>query len=103
MGPKQIACENDGVWARIEDDEDLSESMGAYYKYFAYGLGGSNNDDFVAWVEPYLFATGVGLGTTASAPVYNRKVDPPILAGVVGLDFSFAAMEVALGVEGAKG
>ena len=32
--------------------------MGAYYKYFAYGL--SQDEDYVAWVEPYQFATGVG-------------------------------------------
>ena len=48
----------DGIWAQIGDGEDLGESMGAYYKFFAYGL--SQDEDFVAWVEPYEFATGVG-------------------------------------------
>jgi len=74
--------------------------MGAYYKYFAYGLGDEQNEDFVAWVAPYEFASGNGLGTTSSAPVYDRSQNPPILAGVVGLDFSFSAMERALGEEG---
>ena len=32
--------------------------MGAYYKYFAYGL--SQDEDYVAWVEPYEFASGIG-------------------------------------------
>lgn len=98
--PKKIACNYRGIWADIKDGGNLSETMGAYYKYFAYGL--STNDDtdddsFVAWVEPYEYNVGVGLGTTASAPVYDRSVDPPILAGVVGMDISFAAMEKALG------
>lgn len=97
--PKELACAHDGIWAQIEDDGDLAESMGGFYKYFAYGLGDEVNEDFVAWVSPYEFATGVGLGTTASAPVYDRSVDPPVLAGVVGLDLSFAAMERALGPE----
>ena len=98
--PKEIASANDGIWASIRDGGDLSESMGAYYKYFAYGLSGDENKDFVAWVAPYEFSTTGELGTTASAPVYDRSVDPPVLAGVVGLDFSFAAMERALGQEG---
>ena len=98
--PKRIACENDGVWASIEDGGDLADSMGAYYKYFAYGLSGNENKDFVAWVEPYIYASSGEMGTTASAPVYDRSADPPILVGVVGLDFSFVAMERALGEEG---
>ena len=98
--PKRIACDYRGIWSQINDGEDLGESMGAYYKYFAYGLGEANNDDFVAWVAPYQFADGGGLGTTVSAPVYDKSVSPPILAGVVGLDFTFVAMERALGKEG---
>ena len=98
--PKEIASANDGIWASIRDGGDLSESMGAYYKYFAYGLSGDENKDFVAWVAPCAYSTTGELGTTASAPVYDRSVDPPVLAGVVGLDFSFAAMERALGKEG---
>jgi hypothetical protein len=100
--PKKLACSYDGIWAQIEDDGDLAESMGGFYKYFAYGLGDETNEDFVAWVSPYEFATGIGLGTTASAPVYDRSVDPPVLAGVVGMDLSFAALERALGPDDAK-
>ncbi len=70
--------------------------MGAYYKYFAYGLSGQENADFVAWTAPHAYSTTGELRATASAPVYDHSVDPPVLAGVVGLDFSFAAMERAL-------
>jgi hypothetical protein len=100
--PKNIACANDGIWAPVDDGGDLAQSMGAYYKYFAYGLSDSQ-EDFVAWVEPYEFATTGELGTTSSAPVYDRSVDPPIFAGVVGMDFPFSAMERALGKEGEEG
>ena len=100
--PKTIACEHGGIWASIGDGGDLAKSMGAYYKYFAYGLSGKDNDEFFAWVSPYSYSTTGELGTTASAPVYDRSVDPPVLAGVVGMDFSFAAMERALGDEGKK-
>jgi hypothetical protein len=52
----------------------------------------------VAWVEPYNFTNGI-LGTTVSAPVYDRSKDPPIFVGVVGLDFTLAAIDKALGLE----
>ena len=97
--PKAIACRSDGIWAKVEDGGDLAKSMGAYYKYFAYGLGDKVNEDFVAWVEPYEFSTGVGMGTTASAPVFDRTIDPPVLSGVVGMDIAFAALEKAFGDE----
>jgi len=48
--PKRIACEYGGVWASIEDGGNLAESMGAYYKYFAQGLGSSGVDS-VSWTE----------------------------------------------------
>ena len=99
--PKNLACRYGGVWSRISDEENLADSMGAYYKYFSYGLGGDSTSDstFVAWVSPYISATGGSLVTTASAPVYDRSVDPPVLAGVVGFDFTLAAMERAFGKE----
>lgn len=101
--PKRIACETNGIWSRINDGGNLAEAMAAYYKYFAFGLSDLQNNDFVAWVEPYLFASGQGLGTSVSAPVYDRSVDPPVLAGVVGLDLSLAALQDALGVQGETG
>ncbi len=48
--PKRIACEYGGVWASIEDGGNLAESMGAYYKYFAQGLGSSGGNS-VSWTE----------------------------------------------------
>jgi len=101
--PKELSCRYDGVWARISDTGDLSGSMGAYYKYFSYGLSDGVNGDFVSWVPPYRFSTGNLLGTTVSAPVYNRNLDPPILVGVVGMDFSFLAMEKVLNDESDEG
>lgn len=98
--PKQIACKYSGIWSGIDDGDDLSSAMGAYYKYFAYGLGDEKNEDFVAWVAPYEFASGNGMGITASSPVYDRSVSPPVLTGVAAMDFSFSAMEKALGEEG---
>ena len=100
--PKELSCKYDGVWAKITDTEDLASSMGAYYKYFSYGLSDGINKDFVTWVPPYKFATGNMLGITVSAPVYNKNIQPPILVGVVGMDFSFLAMERAFGEESDK-
>ena len=38
------------------------------------------------------------LGLTVSAPVFDRSLNPPVLVGVVGLDFPMSALDMALGV-----
>jgi hypothetical protein len=81
------------------DASFIVESFESYYTLFALGLGQNRNENFVAWVEPYNFATGGVLGTTVSAPVYDRSKDPPIFVGVVGIDFTMAAFNKALGSE----
>ena len=62
-------------------------AMSAYYKLFALGLGEGGNEDFAAWVEPYEFANPAGkMGSTVSAPVFDRAVTPPLFLGVVAKD-----------------
>jgi len=95
---KTISCATGGMWSHVEDGGRLSEAMGNYYKLFALGLGDDENEDFAAWVDPYPYATGNVMGTTVSAPVYDRSVSPHLLVGVVGVDFTMAAMDTALGV-----
>ena len=94
--PKAIACETGGIWAGIPDGDDLSSYMTGYYKLLAMGLGDGANEGFTAWVEPYAFSTGGGMGTTVSAPVYDRSASPPMFIGVAGIDFTVDFMlEVA--------
>ena len=97
--PSQLACSvENGVWTKISTDKDILDALSSYYKLFALGLGEETFDDFAAWVEPYSFATGGLLGTTVSAPVYDRTdpMNPPIFLGVVGVDFSLQAIDYAL-------
>jgi von Willebrand factor type A domain len=99
--PKQLACSTGelGVWSKIADENKIVESLNSYYRLFALGLAQDRNMDFVAWVEPYSFATGGVMGTTASAPVYDRSRKPYLFLGVVGIDFPLAALDKALGVQ----
>jgi len=98
--PQQIACSvENGVWSKIVDDRKILESLTSYFMLFAIGLGTGGNSDFTAWVEPYSFATGGILGTTVSAPVYDRTRNPPLFLGVVGIDFPLVAVDKALGVK----
>jgi len=93
--PRELACSTElGVWSKIDDELKLFESLTSYYRLFALGLG---NKDFVAWVEPYKFATGGVVGTTVSAPVYDRAHNPPLFLGVVGMNFPMSAINKALG------
>ena len=71
--------------------------MSSYYKLFALGLGDERNKDFVAWVEPYAFASFGKMGTTVSAPVYDRSVTPPMFVGVAAMDFTVTYMETIVG------
>ena len=66
------------LWAGIPDGDDLSSYMTGYYKLLAMGLV-TANEGFTAWVEPYAFSTGGGMGTTVSAPVYDRGHRPCLL------------------------
>ena len=95
--PKAIACETGGIWAEVPDGDDLSSYMTGYYKLLAMGLNDGVNEGFTAWVEPYAFSTGGGMGTTVSAPVYDRSADPPLFIGVAGIDFTVGFMQQVAG------
>jgi hypothetical protein len=95
--PKALACAVSGVWSLVDDD-DVFDALTSYHQLFTLGLGAGPNKDFTAWVEPYVFATGGVLGTTVSAPVYDRTISPPLFLGVVGIDFPLVALDRALGV-----
>ncbi|GAX29365.1 voltage-dependent calcium channel alpha-2/delta-2 [Fistulifera solaris] len=98
--PKELACSHEyGVWSRIDRDDKIVEALSSYYRLFALNLGLEENGDFVAWVEPYIYSTGDTLGTTASAPLYDRTKSPPLFLGVVGIDIPFAALQRALGTD----
>ena len=99
---KKIACNTNGIWTHISDDEinetdNLITKMGAYYQLFASGLGaGENNEDFVAWVEPYVYKSDGKLGTTVSVPVFDRSITPHLFLGVVGVDVYLDTIEKVL-------
>ncbi len=61
------------------------------------GLGDGANEGFTAWVEPYAFSTGGGMGTTVSAPVYDRSASPPMFIGVAGIDYTVDFMQEVAG------
>mmetsp|Transcript_2336 Transcript_2336/g.3623 ORF Transcript_2336/g.3623 Transcript_2336/m.3623 type:complete len:650 (-) Transcript_2336:61-2010(-) len=96
---KSIACSTNGIWSPVDDfTGDLVTAMSSYYKLFALGLGEGGNEDFTAWVEPYEFTNPAGkMGTTVSAPVYDRSVKPPLFLGVVAVDSYMDTLEQVLG------
>ena len=93
---KEIACTSGGIYANIPDGGDLIQQMSSYYKLYAILQGGAENMNFTTWVEPYLYSSGV-MGTTVSAPVFDRSGNPPLWIGVVGVDFTISELEQAVG------
>ena len=102
--PKRVACATGGIWTPVEDGRDLAKRVSAYHRAFASPLNAAGVDDggvgaFTAWAEPYEFATGPGLlGTTVSAPVYDRSGG---FVGVAGMDFALDSLLRAGGGAGA--
>jgi Mg-chelatase subunit ChlD len=95
--PKELACSTEfGTWSRIASNDKIVEALSSYYRLFALGLGIDGNVDFTAWVEPYSFATGNTLGTTVSAPLYDRTKSPHLFLGVVAIDIALEALNRAL-------
>jgi len=101
---KNLACSTNGIWTPVDDiTGDLVTAMSSYYKLFALGLGEGGNEDFAAWVEPYEFQNPAGrMGTTVSAPVYDRSVEPPLFLGVAAVDIYMDALEKVLGEDAAS-
>jgi hypothetical protein len=96
--PRTLACAAPlGVWSPIVDADAIPDSLASYSLLFTVGL--SENDDFTAWVEPYSYATGNTMGTTVSAPVYDRQRTPPLFLGVAAMDFGLQSLDIALGVK----
>ncbi len=98
--PKQLACSNGtyGDYSKLDDASNTVSPLKAYYQLMALGLADKSNKDFVAWAVLYIHFDGAGLGTTASAPVYDRSKSPARLLGVVGIDVPIDALQKALGV-----
>ena len=90
--PKNIACQNDGIWTPVEDGAtSLRTQMSYYYDYIA---SLRDTDTNVVWVEPYIDAFGAGRMTTAALAVYDNVTTPPILLGVLGMDITVKEMEL---------
>lgn len=98
--PKELAClTKNGVWSKIDEADEIFDSLTSYYRLFSLGLGENQNDDFTAWVEPYLYMPGNILGSTVSAPIYDRSRNPPIFLGVAGIDVRLVTITQVYGDE----
>ena len=82
--PLIFACDNQGMYTRIDDGGNLREQMNQYYEYYATLR--QEEPGRVAWIEPYTDVSGAGLLVTASRAVYDGTSTPPRLVGVVAVD-----------------
>ena len=88
--PKAVACDNDGVFATINDGTDPLTEMQSYFRFIATGL----DSDTVRWTTPYEDAFGLGQMVTGARAVYDRRdASNPLLVGVVGADVTMSELE----------
>lgn len=86
---KKIACENDGFWALIRDEDDITTVLKDYYLFLA-----SRYSDRVVWAEPYIDDfTGENI-TTVATPIYTsgKNGTQREFIGVVGHDVFFSEL-----------
>ena len=96
--PKQIACDSNGIWSPVTDNGNIRGQMSHFYDFFSSQR--SSGDSRVAWVEPYLDASGAGMMTTASKAMYDKSVSPPKLIGVVGVDILMTSIQKSANADG---
>eukprot|EP01043_Picozoa_sp_COSAG02_P061745 COSAG02_NODE_8358_length_2599_cov_2.253600_5_plen_213_part_00 len=96
---KSIACRTGGIWAAVPDSthDSLKQSLQGFYAFWSAALAHSTATNLV-WSEPYTYSGTGFLGTTVSAPAFDRS-DPanPRFIGVVGMDFLVSLMERVVG------
>ena len=81
---KKAACDNNGVYQKIEDNGNLKVAMASYFAYLAVGIVPKNGQDQkIRWAEMYEDGQGIGQNTAACAPAFDKTVSPPDLFGVV--------------------
>ena len=96
--PKRIACGTGGIWKHLgEGSGDLFSALSSYYKLFAVDLANSEQEDFVAWIEPFFWYHDSKWGTTVTVPVYYRDVTPRLFLGVAGVGIYMDSIERVLG------
>jgi len=87
--PKQLACENKGWYAKVNDGDaaSLKHAMIRYFEYFANKIPAGNATTIPRWTEFYLDSSGQGKMTTVALPVYaDDNSGKRIFHGVVGID-----------------
>lgn len=88
--PAQLACENQGWFAQVEDGniEALKHAMIRYFEYFASKIPPGNATLVPRWSEFYMDSSGQGKMSTVTLPVFttgNGETKRQFV-GVVGID-----------------
>jgi len=81
--PRQIACQNDGIWYPVKKEDQIEDTMAKYYGLFAAGI----DSDSVRWVEYTDAITGTQL-LAGCLPAYDRSQSIPLLIGVSCMDIN---------------
>merc|ERR1719272_2883756 len=81
--PKQIACQNNGIWYHVMDKNDIEDTMTKYYGLVASGIDSSA----VRWTEYADTVTGTPL-IAGCLSAYDRSNTQPELVGVSCMDIN---------------
>jgi len=82
--PKQIACENKGIWYHVPDGANIGDAMSKYYTYYVEALSSQKQ---IRWTMYEEISTKNEL-ITGCLPAYDRSTSPVRLLGVACMDMS---------------
>ena len=89
--PRQIACNNDGSWSFIKDDDDPLTAMRSFYLF----LTARRTSGTPIWTEPYMDDSGLGEIITVAKPVFSQGSGSVkgVFLGVAGHDVLFSELD----------
>jgi len=95
---KELACEIEGVFIPVEDNDEVSlkRAMTSYVSYFASQKMISKNEG-VVWSERYISIPNIfGYVATAAVPVYDKSVEPWRMLGIAAADTTLCDIEAVV-------
>jgi len=84
-----ISCARGGITEQVRNNLELKEKLQNYYLLLSRGMTRSE----IIWTDAYDDIIGSLKKTTAVLPFYERSATPPILLGVIGMDFIVTELE----------
>lgn len=81
-----LICLTNGLEFYIGNENDIFDKLNSFYSLLQVG----NQSNTINWSSPYLSTGDLGYTTTASLPIYDDSLNPPLLIGTISADIQLS-------------